>query len=175
MYIDTFLKNPYQIFFSILTRNHSYLIVNPMGSYGPFYTGIYDPSTNAETSELPELSVYRRPNYLTTILDKHIAIMDSPIPATLFARFGVWTALIIISMAKLILQRRCLWIIAYVPVLAHLATLFLTNGWSDYRYGLPVLFCGLFLPAVLSLLGPTSDGKAEEMARIQTNNIEGDS
>jgi hypothetical protein len=92
-------------------------------------------------------------------MDKYILGMNLSIPATFIWRYGIWTALMIISIATLLVQKRFTWLILYIPVFTHIATIFLTSGWTDYRYGLPVFFVGMFLPLTLSLLNPTTDEK----------------
>ena len=156
MYVDTFIRNPYLMFRSIMFRSRTYWAIDPKGAIKNVNrTSIFDKSTGKNSTQVPELDIYRRPNFLTRIMDKYILVMALPVPATFVWRFGIWTVLMIISIAMLMLQKRFIWLLVYIPVFTYLATLFLTSGWTDYRYGLPVFFVGLFLPAALLLLTPS--------------------
>ena len=160
LYVATFFRNPFQMLRSMLFRNRAYWVIDPKEGINLVnYTAIYDPSVQTYIMQAPEINVYRRTNFLTSIMDKFISRMKLPIPATFVWRFGIWTALMVISIATLIWQKRYIWLIVYIPVFTHLATIFLTSGWTDYRYGLPIFFVGMFLPAALLLLNPASSSK----------------
>jgi hypothetical protein len=164
MYADTFVRNPWQMFRSMLYRSRTYWVIDSKGWINVVnYTAIYDSSTGHYGTQAPEIGVFRQQSFLTGIMDRYISLMYMHIPATFIWRFGIWTALMVISIATLIMQKRYIWIITYIPVFSLLATIFLTSGWTDYRYGLPVFFIGLFLPAVLVLHNPASNtGEANE-------------
>ena len=158
MYADTFVRNPAKMLSSMLHRTRAYWVIDPKHSINWVnYTSIFDPSTRNYATQAAELEVNRDPSFLTHVMDRYSAIMIMPIPATFVWRFGFWTALMIISIATLIWKKRYVWLLAYIPVFTFLATILLTSGWTDYRYGLPVLFIGLFLPTALLLLMPTSN------------------
>jgi hypothetical protein len=95
-------------------------------------------------------------------MDAYIGGMISPFPATFVWRFGIWIALMVISIMTLILQKRYIWLLTYLPVLVYFATLVLAAGWSDYRYGLPVFFVGMFLPPFFVLSSSSGEkGKSK--------------
>jgi len=164
MYVDSFIRNPFRMSISMLHRVREYWVIDSKGILGDeTFTCIYDPSiadlTVLYNTESAVLGVSRQPNLLTSIMGMYILGMGLPIPSIFVWRFGIWTALMIISIMTLILQKRFIWLIAYMPVFVYLATLYLTNGWPGYRYGLPVFFIGLFLPLTLLLLQPTNSDK----------------
>jgi hypothetical protein len=159
-YIDGFINNPFKMMRSMLYRVRAYWVIDAKGhvSIGKF-TEVYNRSTASYTTDIPELNVYKRHGFLTNIMDKYIIGTTLPVPAIFLWRFGVWTALMVISAMTLILQKRYIWILAYLPVFVYLLTLYMTSGWTDYRYGLPVLFVGMFLPFTLLLLNPENIDK----------------
>lgn len=160
MYTDAFVHNPFKMLNSMFFRVRAYWVIDAKRSLnGTNYTDIYDGSTGIYGTQAPEIGVYRQRNFLTGIMYKYMLGMALPLPATFLWRFGIWTALMVISIATLILQKRYIWILAYIPIFTYLATLFLTSGWTDYRYGLPVFFVGMFLPLTLILLRPTNTAK----------------
>ena len=154
MYIDSFVRNPVLMFKSMLYRSRIYWVVDPKAPInGVNYTDIYDPSTGSYLTQAPDIGVYRRTNALTGIMDRYCALMDKTLPATFVWRLGVWTAVMVVCMAALFSRGRRLFLLPYLPVFLYLATLFITSGWTDYRYGLPVFFTGLFLPPACFLTG----------------------
>jgi hypothetical protein len=155
MYMDSFIHNPAKMVKSMLFRVRAYWVIDTKGAIGCVnYTAIYNHSTDIYSDQAPEISVYRQSNFLTRIANIYIKSMTLTIPATFIWRFGFWTAFLILSMLSFILQKRYIWLITYLPVFVYLVTLFLTSGWTDYRYGLPVFFIGLFLPLTLLMLNP---------------------
>jgi len=167
MYVDSFIHNPFKMGTSMLHRVRIYWVIDSKGQVSDInQIEIFDPSTflyltESETdwswsdlTESAELGVYRRPNLLTSIMGMFIIGMGLPVPAMFVWRYGIWTALMIISIMTLVLRKRFIWLIAYMPVFVYLATLLLVNGWPAYRYGMPVFLVGLFLPFTLLLLQP---------------------
>ena len=84
---------------------------------------------------------------LTAPMAAYLQEGAAPVPTMFFWRFGVWSALMVISCMILIWRKKTILLIAYLPVLAYVVSLFLACAWVDYRYGLPVLLIGMFLPA----------------------------
>jgi len=158
MYVDTFIRNPYLMTSSMLNRVHAYWVIDPK----PFVDAvnhftIFDRETKSVTSSsAPELGVYRQYNILNGIMKRYMEIMSLHIPTMFFWRFAVYVALMVISIYALIQERRFIWLLTYIPVFIYLATLYLAMGWTDYRYGLPVFFVGLFLPVALLLHKPST-------------------
>ncbi len=147
MYVDTLIHNPVQMIRSIMWRMRAYLIIDTKNEIGCVnYTDIYAPSSTGDGVTASEIGVYRNPNFLTTIMTKYIIKMNMQIPATFVWRYGVWVAFIVVSMLALILQKRFVWLLTYLPVMLYLLTLVLSMPWHDYRYGLSVVFIGMFLP-----------------------------
>ena len=162
MYIDSFVNNPLKMVKSMLYRVRTYLVIDAKGYINCVgYTAIYDPQIDANATQAPEIGVYRQHNFLTTIMTHFTMGAALPVPAIFIWRFGIWTALMVVSIMTLLLERRYIWLLTYLPVFVYLATLFLTSGWTDYRYGLPVFFVGLFLPLVLVLLHPANTEKGK--------------
>jgi hypothetical protein len=117
MYADSFIHNPFKMIKSMLFRCRAYWVIDPKGYINCVnYTAIYAPSTGRYTTEAPEIGVYRQENILTRIMNLYMEIMNPSIPAIFVWRFGFWTALMIISIMTLILQKKIIWLLSYLPV-----------------------------------------------------------
>jgi hypothetical protein len=150
IYFDSFIHNPLKISRSMLFRVLPLWVIGPKGrSNWINYRNIWAPSTDQYSTQAPEIGVYRKQNFLTGVMDKYLNFMSRPVPATFVWRFGVWTALILISVMALILQKHYIWLLAYMPVLSFVAAICIANLGPDYRLFLPVLPVGMFLPTVL--------------------------
>lgn len=158
MYLDSFIHNPFKMLKSMLHRVRAYWVIDAKGHINLInYIGIYDPSANFTGTQAADLGINRQPNFLTKIMDLYIGgIAVFPVLSMFVWRFGIWTALMIISITTLILKKRYIYLLTYLPVFVYLASLVLSMGWTDYRYGLPVFFTGLFLPLALFLLHPAN-------------------
>jgi len=160
IYVDSFVRNPSKMLKSMLHRIREYWVIDPKGRIDCVnYIDIYDFSTGIYGAEAPEIGVYRHSNFLTRHMNSYMQLMQRSVPSTFVWRYGIWTALMLISIMTLILQKRFIWLLAYMPVFVYLVTLILSQGWTDYRYGLPVFFIGLFLPLVLIMLQPANIDK----------------
>ena len=149
MYTDTFIRNPVDMTRSMLYRVRSYWVIAPKAEIDLVnFNRIVTPPAGRSLSDI---SVDQQTNLLTSMLGEYMIAMNSSFPAIFIWRFGVWVALMIISIKTLIQDRRCIWLLAYIPVFVYIATLLLAMGWNDYRYGLPVFFIGMFLPLALLL------------------------
>jgi hypothetical protein len=167
MYADSFIHNPFKMIKSMLFRCRAYWVIDPKGYINCVnYTAIYAPSTDRYTTEAPEIGVYWQENILTRIMNLYMEIMNSSIPAIFIWRFGFWTALMLISMMTLILQKKFIWLLSYLPVFTYIVSLLLSMGWTDYRYGLPVLFVGMFLPVVFILFNPITDANKANRNKV---------
>ena len=164
MYLDAFLNNPIQLIRAILFRIRFYWAIDPKGpisvvnftvilSEEPFIDNMINENATIHLSRAPRLGVQRPNNWLTILMNEYIWFMNKSIPTTFIWRFGVWSALMVISVMLLLQQKRRIWLLTYLPVFIYFLTLVLTSGWPDHRYGLPVFFIGMFLPAALILLG----------------------
>ena len=157
IYVDSFVRNPFKMIKSMLHRIRAYWVIDPKDDINCVnYTAILDHSTQIHGTEAPQIGVYRHSNFLTRLMNSYIDTMVLNVPATFVWRYGIWTALMLISSMTLILQKRFIWLLAYMPVFVYLVTLILAQGWTDYRYGLPVFFIGLFLPLVLMMNRPAN-------------------
>jgi len=155
MYTDSFIHNPFKMIKSMFYRCRTYWVIDPKGiiSYVN-YISIFNPFKNNYTSlDIHEIGIYRQENILTRIMKSYMKFMNTPVSAMFVWRFGFWTALMIISIMTLILQKKFIWLLAYIPVFTYIITLLLSLGWTDYRYGLPVFFVALFLPPIFILQG----------------------
>jgi len=155
MYADSFIHNPFKMIKSMLYRCRAYWVIDPKDNINCVNRiDICDnPYTNYSTSAYDELGVVRQENILTRIMSYYLWFMATPIPAIFVWRFGFWVALMIISIMTLILQKKFIWLLAYLPVFTYLLTLLLAMGWTDYRYGLSVFFVGMFLPSMFIVQG----------------------
>ena len=161
MYADTFIKNPWKMFRSMLHRNRLYWDIDAKRQIGCVnITGVTIPVRGyAATEEYiklgTEIASYQHQGTLTDIMRSYMRTMNAPVFTTFVWRIGIWTALILISITTLIYKKRTIWIVTYIPVFVYFVTLLLTNGWTDYRYGLPIFFVGMFAPTALLLLTPS--------------------
>jgi len=158
MYADTFVRNPWTMLRSMLHRTRAYWAIDSNTAIRLVnWTGILNLETRTVTTYAPQLDVYRGPSLVRESLQIYMREMASRAPATFIWNFGFWTALLLITGGWVILiKRQYIWLLAYLPVLLYLVTIFLTMGWTDFRYGLPVMFCGMFLPVAVVLLDPGS-------------------
>ena len=155
MYTDSIIHNPSKMIKSMLFRVRSYWVIDPKAPINCVNrTTIYDRSTGSYSTQASGIGVFRQPNFLTSIMDKYLVFMNNSFLATFIWRFGFWTSLMVISIMTLILRKKYIWLLTYLPIFVYIATLFLTSGWTDYRYGLPVFFVGMFLPSMIVLLNP---------------------
>jgi hypothetical protein len=152
-YIDTFLRNPMKLTGSMLHRVREYWVIDPKSSiFLENFTGIwYTGSVGLTNTDFPAIGVFRQENFLTGIMNEYMRLMSQRIPATFIWRFGFWTLLMIISAMTLVLRKRYIWLLTFIPVFVYIFTLLLSKGWTDYRYGLSVFLIGMFLPAILVL------------------------
>lgn len=160
MYADTFFRNPTKMISSMLYRVRSYWVIDAKGYVNTINYTIDVIVRSGESTDIPELNVYRKPNFLTKIMYYYAMGTSLPLPSIFIWRYGIWTAFMVICILTLIIQRRFLWIIAFLPAAVYQAALYLTNAWTDYRYGLPVFLVGLFLiPAMILLPHGKSAGQ----------------
>ena len=171
MYMDSLRNNPVEMIRSVLFRIRSYWVIDPKSTINTVnFTVIFGDDhftefANIFHSQAPRIGVERPNNLLTVMMNEYIWFMNKSIPATFIWRFGVWSALMVISVMTLLLQKKYLWLLVYLPVFVYFCTLVLVGGWPDHRYGLPVFYIGMFLPPVLVLLNPSiaiNETKTEE-------------
>jgi len=154
MYTDCFIHNPFKMMKSILYRcNMLWAIGTKSNIYDTNYFYIYNLSTDTLTTYVNEIGVYRQENILTRIMLSYMRLMATSIPVIFIWEFGFWAALMAVSLMTLILQKKFICLLTYLPVFTYLFSLLLTMGWPGYRYGLSVFFVGLFLPLVFILQG----------------------
>ena len=156
MYIDTFFRNPLLMLRSMLARNLQLWVISPRSPVSNInYIYIFDlPSwtTDFQAPSAPSLGVFRQHNFLTDLMDKYNNLMLLPVLSTFFWRIGFWASLLVVSMMALIIRKKYLYLFTFLPAFVYLGTLYLANGWPDFRYGLPGLFVGMFLPPLAILL-----------------------
>jgi hypothetical protein len=159
MYADSFVRNPLLMLESVLHRTRPYWVIDHRNEVLLInYYAIWSPVDN-DNENAPQIGVYRHSNFVTQIMRLYTNAMALPLPSIFIWRFGIWTALMVVSAMTLLWQRRYIWLLAYLPVLTYLASLCLAVGWLDYRYGLPVFFTGLFLPPLFVLSSPPAENK----------------
>ncbi|MCL2008654.1 MAG: hypothetical protein FWG77_11290 [Treponema sp.] len=147
MYADTFIRNPFTMIRAMSIRTLTYWVIKPQ-DYVTWinFIGIWDlPNSTYMTEAAPSLGVYRQHNFLTVIFSKYLLFMTLPFFSMLFWRFGLWTSLTAISILSIFLKRKYIVFISFFPVIAYLISIYLSVGWPDFRYGLPVLFSCMFL------------------------------
>ena len=166
IYMDSLRNNPIEMIRSVLFRIRPYWAFDPKTPINTVnFTAISGDDRPGDyfdisLSRAPRIGVERRHNFLTVMMNEYIWFMNKSIPATFFWRFGFWSAIMIISVMTLVLQKKYLWLLAYLPVFIYFLTLVLTAGWPDHRFGLPIFFTGLFLPGMLLFLSSGEEADA---------------
>ena len=157
MYLDTFVRNPGKMAASMMYRNRAYWVIDPKGHINSVnFTAISSMGAWGEFNAA-SIGIVRQRNFLTVFMNEYMQFMNKSIPATFIWRFGFWSALMVISVMTLLLQKKYFWLLAYLPVFVYFITLLLTAVATDFRYGLPVLFVGMFLPPLIILLTPSEE------------------
>ncbi|MCL2051064.1 MAG: hypothetical protein FWG91_04980 [Lachnospiraceae bacterium] len=152
MYAETLLRNPAKMISSMLYRTRPYWVIDAKGYINTVNYSVDGMVRRGEFSELPELGIERKPNALTKVMYNYTMGTSLPLPSIFIWRYGIWSALMLICVTALLLQKRFIWILPFLPAAVYLVTLYLTNAWVDYRYGLPIFLTGLFLPLAVILL-----------------------
>ncbi|MCL1864166.1 MAG: hypothetical protein FWF78_11465 [Defluviitaleaceae bacterium] len=143
-YADTFVRNPWYMFSTMLHRTRHYWVVDPKNNI----TNHAPRHFNSGSAEY--FGVVRgRNEHLEIIFAQLRRATETHFGMTFFWRHGFWMALLLVSAGWVFLMREYKWLIAYIPVFAFMATKFLTSAWLEYRYGLPIFFVGMFLPVVV--------------------------
>jgi len=149
MYTDSFMHNPFKMTKFILLRCKIFCLIYPKGRiFSINFTNIIPPNGPAITERL---GLHRDENILTEKMNNYLKFMTKSIPATFVWRHGFWVALMMISIMTLILQKKFIWLLTYLPVYTYLASLFLAAPSADFRTGLPMFFVGMFLPLIFVL------------------------
>ena len=158
IYGDSLMHNPLKTLKSMFYRVRAYWVIDPKEEIAWVnYTNIYDRPNGVNGTQAAELGVYRKPVALADAADKYLEVMNTTIPATFVWRYGFWTALLVVSALFLAMRKQYIRLLAYIPVFVYLVSLYLTSGWTDYRYGLPVFLIGMFLPPAVILTTPAHD------------------
>ena len=154
MYMDTLFSNPGKVLSSVFYRTRPYWVIDSKGYINTISYCIDGIVRTEETIDISEFGIQRKTNFLTKLMYNYTMGTSLPLPSIFIWRYGFWVALMIICIMNLILDKRYLLILAFMPTFIYLATFYLTNAWAEYRYGLPILLTGLFLPLATFLLKP---------------------
>ncbi|MCL2717318.1 MAG: hypothetical protein FWE14_00850 [Lachnospiraceae bacterium] len=162
LYTESLFRNPAKMMRSMLYRVRAYWVIDAKGYVNTIGHPIDMIARPAGPADLPELDIYRSPNFLTNIMHKYTMGASLPLPSVFIWRYGLWTGLMAVCILILTIKRRFIWSLVFLPVFIYIGTLYLTNAWTDYRYGLPVFLIGLFLPLAFILTSRDS---------IETNEV----
>ena len=179
MYMDAFFNNPFKMLKSMFLRCQVPMVINPSRVMNTAsidnFTQIFDIFGGHDYQYIysiraPVLGVQREENFFTNIMDRYTNFMyTQKIPATFVWRAGFWTALMVISVVTLILQKRKIWLFMYLPIFVYLISMFLSVGWTEFRYAISFLLVGMFLPPALLLLKPSSGSNDDNKQEVQVN------
>lgn len=143
IYCENFFRNPKETIMAVAARNTViWSIAKP-----------YDEGASLVNNlgECNELSLYPRriPNRLTHILtDLCNRIAESKIIYLFIWRTGIYNLLIIMMILLSLCspkKQKLFHMMPYIPIAANVMALFISSGWSDYRYYWPSMSIGLFL------------------------------
>lgn len=149
LYIHNFLENPKLTVKAVLTRNSvMWSLVRPVDEHPGCIC--YLSEYRGEEGEAPDPDLYpaRKENVLTNKLTTLYSYSTMPVFFPFYWRTGIYN-LLLICMVVLILCGRSekkIWdLTPFVPIFANLAALFISSGWTDYRYFWPSMTISLFL------------------------------
>lgn len=143
IYCENFLRNPKETFMAAAARNSAiWSIARP-----------YDEAASCvnNLSECNGLALYpaRRPNSLTQILtDLCNRLTENRIIYLFIWRTGIYNLLILIMIVSTFCahrEQKLFYMMPYAPIAANLLALFISSGWSDYRYYWPSMSISLLL------------------------------
>jgi len=154
LYWDSFSRNPAKMLSSMLYRVRTYWVIDAKGYINTISYSV-DKIVRVDAPVfIPEFNVAQKSGFLTNLLHKYAMGTSLPLPAIFIWRHGIWMALMVICALISIIKRQFIRLLPFLPIFTYVATLYLTNAWADFRYGLPVFLSGLFLPLAFLLWCP---------------------
>lgn len=145
LYMKNFFEHPRMAVKAVLTRNSViWSIVKPVDEVAGCVNCLLD-----HPSHSPDLFPRRAENQLTHILEDFCKwFTERMILYPFYWRTGIYN-LLIVCMAVITFCTEAgkkLWnLMPYVPISVNLAALFISSGWTDYRYFWPAMTISLFL------------------------------
>lgn len=143
IYCENFLRNPKETIMAVAARNTViWSIVKPYDEAAEWVNYL---------GECNQFALYpqRIPNRLTQILtDLCKRITDSKVLYLFIWRTGIYNLLIVMMIVGSLCSpkgRKLFYMMPYIPVAANVTALFISSGWSDYRYYWPSMTIGLLL------------------------------
>ncbi|MDE6846214.1 MAG: hypothetical protein K2J99_10680 [Lachnospiraceae bacterium] len=148
LYIKNFLKHPQMVVEAVLTRNSViWSIMKPIDEQAiVFQLGNIREVADPDIS--PDLIPIRKENGLTNKLTIIFYYSMLPFSFPFYWRTGVYNLLIVCMVVIIVCAKsgKKAWtLMPFVPILANLATLFISSGWTCYRYFWPSMTISLFL------------------------------
>lgn len=150
IYGENIIRNPKMAVMAVLTRNSVlWSIMKPSGEIAGCVNLLTDYHGQSVGLQPSDLYPYRVDNILTHILEKLCNwFTDRQILYLFYWRTGIYNLLIIFMVGITFCswqKRKWMYLIPYVPILGNLAALFISSGWTDYRYFWPSMAISLFL------------------------------
>ncbi len=145
LYIKNFFEHPRMAVKAVLTRNSViWSIVKPVDEVAGCVNCLID-----HPSHSPDLFPYRKSNFLTYKLESLCKwFTNRMILYPFYWRTGIYNLLIVCMVVIAWCGRtgkKWLGLIPYMPITVNLAALFISSGWTDYRYFWPGMTISLFL------------------------------
>ncbi|MCM1230983.1 MAG: hypothetical protein NC489_12700 [Ruminococcus flavefaciens] len=154
IYGKAFIQNPMDMTMALLIRNTDiWSIIRPHDERPGCvnYTG----EVNRYS---PNIYPYRNENVLTEKLTDFCNwIRDNSILYIFYWRTGIYNLLIIFILVILICRQKEIKmykLMPFIPIVMNLSALFITSGWSDYRYFWPGMTISIFLVFYYVMLCP---------------------
>lgn len=149
LYIHNFLENPKLAVKAVLTRNSViWSLVRPTDENPSCICYLSEYRGEEGEDPNPDLYPARKENVLTDKLKTLYSYSTMPIFFLFYWRTGIYNLLLICMVVMMICGRgeKKIWgLIPFVPIFANLAALFISSGWTDYRYFWPSMSISLFL------------------------------
>lgn len=147
IYMDNVIRNPRDAVMAVLCRNSDiWSIVKPANEFVSCVNYLDTLPSLSETNRYPDRKINTLTIKLSNICDW---IRDNSILYVLYWRTGIYNLLLILMIGVLFSRiRKPRWekyILPFVPICMNLLALFITSGWSDYRYFWPSMAISLLL------------------------------
>ena len=163
MYADTFVRNPFLVSRSVLTRTRAYWKIGvgeqintinwvPLITYRQGDAALV--AYRQGDAENPLINAERTPNFMTNFMQhQYLPFMHGPLTGVFVWRFGIWVLLMNVFIVYKLIKKDYRILMIFVPIYSYLLSILLANGWTDYRYGLSVFMIALFVLPFLMISG----------------------
>jgi hypothetical protein len=144
LYMKTFIEHPMELTLEFLRRNSVlWSIVRP----NPEYAGCVNYLSEYHSDSILEYTYDERiPNPLTNLLTLYSVFLTRIQSLYLFAwRTGIYILMLLTLVVLLLCKKKIVYLIPFVPVFANILALYVSCGWTDYRYFWPTAILTLLL------------------------------